>query len=189
MTSQNKENKKKISKEKDGKEAKQPEITKGVKEDHNNDDLIIGYKEEIHDLNEKLLRAAAEGENIRNRYEKQLEETRSYAVSNFAKDMLGVLDNLSRALEYVQQDLGAEEQSFVEGVKMTKAELLKTLSKNGIEAISPQIGDKFDYNFHHAISQVKESGKENGCILAVMQEGYKMQDRLLRPASVAVAKE
>ena len=145
-------------------------------------------KHQIEVLQDKLLRVAAENENIRRRYEKQLDETREYSVISFAKDLMSVMDNLSRALDHKPSDLDEHMRNFVAGVEMTKTELSNVFAKHGVEEISPEIGGKFDYNLHHAISQMASDEHPQGSVLQLMQVGYKIKDRLLRPAAVSVVK-
>lgn len=152
------------------------------------EDKTLALKEEISDLTDKLLRQAAEAENVRKRYEKQIEEAKIYAIGNFAKDMISVMDNLARALEHTPQELTNEMKNILTGVDMTKQELSNIFTKYKMKAISPGIGDKFDYNLHSAVSQVATNDHKEGTILHVMQIGYMIEERLLRPAMVTVTK-
>ena len=151
-------------------------------------DEILALKEEISDLTDKLLRNAADAENVRKRCEKQLEEAKIYAIGNFAKDMLSVMDNLSRALEHKPQEMSNEVKNILMGVEMTKQEMINIFIKYKMNAISPSIGDKFDYNLHSAVAQVATNDHPEGTILSVMQAGYMIDGRLLRPAMVTVSK-
>jgi molecular chaperone GrpE len=150
---------------------------------------VESLKEEIEMLNDKILRLSAENENMRRRYENQLSDGREYAVAGLVKDMLSPMDNLSRALSHLPENIDDETKNLIAGVKMTRDEFLKVFSKNKVEQITPEIGDKFDYNLHHAISQIETKEYPTGTILGIMQEGYKIKDRLLRPAAVSVSKE
>ena len=149
---------------------------------------ILALKEEISDLTDKLLRNAADAENVRKRLEKQVEEAKIYAIGNFAKDMLSVMDNLSRALEHKPQEMSQEVQNILMGVEMTKQEMTNIFVKYKMSAISPSIGDKFDYNLHSAVAQVATNDHPEGTILSIMQVGYAIDGRLLRPAMVTVSK-
>jgi molecular chaperone GrpE len=151
-------------------------------------DEVLALKEEISDLTDKLLRNAADAENVRKRYEKQLEEAKTYAIGNFAKDMISVMDNLSRALAHQPQGMSNEMNNILMGVEMTKQEMTNIFTKYKMRAISPGIGDKFDYNLHSAVAQVATNDHPEGTILSVMQEGYMIDGRLLRPAMVTVSK-
>lgn len=172
---------------------------------HNEEDKVEeeqpvteGKDEEIHvessettlgEIQEKLVRQIAETENLRRRYEKQLTEAREYSVVNFAKDLLVVVDNLQRVLDHEITDTNDEVKSLIEGVKMTYDELYKVFEKNGISELKPQIGDEFDYNVHYAISYEATNSLAPNQIADIMQCGYKIKDRLLRPAIVTVAKQ
>lgn len=153
---------------------------------------VIKLKNQLEILQDKLLRSVAEAENTRKRLEKSRDDARDYSVVSFAKDILTVNDNLSRALEYKPQNLEGEAANIIAGViagvEMTLAELAKIFKKHNIESIEPKIGEAFDYNIHNAISQIDSDEYESGSIVAVMQVGYKIKDRLLRPATVQVAK-
>ena len=143
---------------------------------------------QISELNDRLLRSIAENENLRKRYEKQLEDTGTYAVTNFAKDLISIIDNLDRAIQFKPEGLSPEMEQFFNGVLMTHKELCQVFAKNHITVIAPNPGDRFDYNHHFAISQVEDSPYSQDTIVGLMQVGYKIKDRLIRPASVSVAK-
>ena len=159
-----------------------------AQEDTKNQDEILALKEEVSDLTDKLLRNAADAENVRKRYEKQLDEAKIYAIGNFAKDMLAVMDNLSRALDHKPQEINVEVKNIFMGVEMTHQEMTNIFTKYKMSAISPSIGDKFDYNLHSAVAQVATSDHSEGTILGIMQVGYAIDGRLLRPAMVTVSK-
>lgn len=152
-------------------------------------ELIQNLSEEIKTLQDKVLRSIAESENIRSRMNKTIEETREYSITNFAKDLMPVVDNLSMTLDHLPETMDETTKVIVEGVKMTKHELEAVLKKHGIESIEPQKGDNFDYNNHHAISQLVTDKHKEGTIVSTMQVGYRIKDRLIRPASVVVAKK
>ncbi|MCP5369956.1 MAG: nucleotide exchange factor GrpE [Rickettsiaceae bacterium] len=143
---------------------------------------------ENQELKDKLLRQIAETENVRVRNLKTLKEARDYAVTEFAKDMVIVMDNLSRALEHIPEEMDELVTNIVQGIKMTHNSLENTFKKHGIDIIAPKSGDKFDYTQHHAISQQQIEGSDPDLIVEVMQCGYQIKDRLLRPASVVVSK-
>ncbi len=152
-------------------------------------DAIALMQEQVASLQDKLLRNMAELENIRNRNAKALDESRQYAITAFAKDLVPVFDNIARAMDHVPNDLSDEIKSFVEGIQMTSDEFHNALKKHGINCIKPSKGEKFDYNKHNAISQIVTDEVEPGTIVDTMQVGYQIHDRLLRPASVCVAKK
>jgi molecular chaperone GrpE len=143
------------------------------------------------DLKDRVLRTMAEMENLRRRTEKEVRDARQYAVSGFARDMLVVSDNLRRALEAVSEETraAADEamRSLIEGVEMTEREMLNQLEKNGVKRIDPA-GEKFDPNFHQAMFEVPNSEVPNNTVVQVMQAGYVIGERVLRPALVGVSK-
>jgi len=151
-------------------------------------ELINNLTEEIKLMQDKLLRAVAESENIRNRMNKKVEEARDFSIIGFTKDLLPVIDNFSRALSHVPENINNDTKIIIDGVSMIKDDLISIFKKHGIESIEPKEGEGFDYNHHHAISQVVTDQYEEGTIVSTMQVGYKIKDRLIRPASVAVAK-
>ena len=155
------------------------------------DEEILTPEKEIADLKDRLLRALADVENTRRRSTRDNEETRKYAASGFAKDLLNVSDNLRRALETVGDELGKSDdvvKNLVLGIEMVEKELLMAFERQGISKIDP-LGEPFDHKFHQAMYEKPDTGFANGIVVEVMQAGYTMHDRLLRPAMVAVAKE
>ena len=168
---------------------KQDNSPEETKKDANKEQKSVEQLEHhIEDLSDRLLRTMAENENMRKRYEKQLDDMRDYSISNFAKDLISVVDNLERALKFVPESISPEHKSLLSGVELTLKELAGIFHKNGIEAIEPHAGDKFDYNLHFAISKVESEEHNPDTIVGLMQVGYKIKDRLLRPAAVSVAK-
>jgi molecular chaperone GrpE len=150
---------------------------------------VEALKLQIVDLQDKLLRSNAENENMRRRYEKQIDETRDYSIANLCRDLISVMDNLSRALAHKPKDLDEHMQNFISGVEMTKTELGGVFAKYGIEEIAPGVGEKFDYNSHHAIAKIVSDEHPESTVLQLMQTGYRIKDRLLRAAAVSVAKK
>jgi len=144
---------------------------------------------EVEHLKDQMLRAMAEAENTRRRLNKELDETRKYAVSNFAKEMLGVADNFRRALEAVPKEgaNGETLKQLVAGVEATERQLLATFEKFGIKKINP-MGQPFDPHFHRVMMEIDDPAHPAGTVVQVMQEGFVIQDRLLREALVAVSK-
>ena len=144
---------------------------------------------EIAELKDRMLRTAAEMENLRRRTQKDVADARNFSISKFARDILGVADNLRRAIEHV--DEGDKDQSglksLVEGVEMTERELLSALEKNGVKRISPE-NEKFDPNFHQAMFEVPNPEVPNNTVVQVVQVGYIIGERVLRPAMVGVSK-
>lgn len=145
--------------------------------------------EENKQLKDQLLRAIAEMENVRKRAERDVQDARKYAVTGFARDLVNVLENLQLALLNIPpEDRKNDEKlaTLAEGVEMTAQELLRVFQNQGIQRISPQ-GEKFDHNFHQAVAQVEDNTKDPGTVVQVLQAGYVIHDRLLRPAMVTVA--
>ncbi len=141
-------------------------------------------------LKEQLLRALADAENARRRAKKDVEDARNYAISRFAQDLLGVADNLSRALENIPADKRESDdavKAIAEGIEMTAREFETALGRHGITRIDP-LGEKFDYNLHQALFETAETDQPDGTVVQVFQTGYRIGDRLLREAMVGVAK-
>jgi molecular chaperone GrpE len=143
------------------------------------------------EFKDKLLRTLAEMENLRKRTEREVLDARVYGIAGFARDVLAVADNMHRALEAIGPDLrdAAEPKmkALIEGVELTERELMKILEKNGVQKFSPQ-GEKFDPNFHQAMYEMPTSDQPPGQVAQVVQAGYMIGDRVLRPALVAVSK-
>jgi len=154
-------------------------------------DALAALEAEKTDLRDKLLRTLAEMENLRRRTERDVADARSYAVTNFARDMLNVADNVRRALESVSDEAraGAEGpfKALLEGIELTERDLLKTLERHGVKRLDPQ-GQKFDPNLHQAMFEVPNPDVPNGTVVQVVQSGYVIGGRVLRPALVGVAK-
>lgn len=153
--------------------------------------LKADYETKLQEMKDQLLRAVAETENVRRRASRDVEETGKYAVSGFARDMITVAENMFLALNAVPEDARKEEgllKTLSDGVDMTLRELLNAFEKHGIQRIDP-LGEKFDHNRHQAVSQVEDPEKEPNTVLHVMQAGYTIGDRLLRPAMVVVSKQ
>ena len=147
-------------------------------------DVLI---EENAELKDRLLRAVAEMENLRKRSERERTDAGKYAISNFARDMLVVGDNLARALETVQASESPSLQDLIEGVEMTQREMLNIFERHGIKKLEPQ-GERFDPNLHQAMFEVPDPSVPNGTVAQVVQAGYVIADRVLRPAMVGVTK-
>jgi len=145
---------------------------------------------EAADLKDKLLRALADLENLRRRSEREIKDAQTYGATRFARDMLSVADNLRRAVESAPEDVRAEgstAKAFLDGVEITERGLLQTLERHGVKPIEA-IGAKFDPNLHQAMFEVPNPDVPNGTVVQVMQTGYVIADRVLRPALVGVAK-
>ena len=146
--------------------------------------------EEIAELKDKLLRTLADMENLRRRSQKDREDAVKFSAANFARDMLSVADNLRRATESIPKEDevdGVSLAAFIEGISLTEKELISTLERHGIRKIEP-MGEKFDPKFHEAMYEVPSADAENGTVMQVVEAGYVIHDRLLRPAKVGIAK-
>jgi molecular chaperone GrpE len=139
-------------------------------------------------LREQVLRYAAEAENTRRRAEREMNDARAYAITKFARDLLGVADNLGRAMSAAPADGGdAAVKNFVVGVEMTEKELQGAFERNGLKKIEPGKGEKFDPHKHQAMMEQPGSDVAPGGIIQVLQPGYELLGRLVRPAMVVVA--
>jgi len=143
------------------------------------------------EMKDRLLRTLAEMENLRKRTEREVTDSRLYGIASFARDVLGVADNMRRALDAVAPELRASAEAgmkaLIEGVELTERELLKALEKNGVRQFTPQ-GEKFDPNVHQAMFEVPDPSVPAGSIVQVVQPGYMIGERVLRPALVGVSK-
>lgn len=152
---------------------------------------IAALEAEAADLRDRLLRSAAEMDNLRKRTEREIADTRSYAISGFARDMLVATDNLARALTAIPAEArGTADgtlKSLIEGIEMTEREMQRLLQKNGVSPILAE-GEKFDPHLHQAMFEVPDPSVPEGTIVQVVQAGYAIGERVLRPAMVGVAK-
>jgi molecular chaperone GrpE len=147
--------------------------------------------QESAELRDKMLRTLAEMENLRKRTSREVADARTYAISGFARDILEIADNLQRALDAVPAEAKASAdpglKALIEGVELTERSLLNTLEKNGVKKFDPS-GEKFDPNFQQAMYEVPDSSVPAGTVVQVVQAGYMIGERVLRPALVAVSK-
>jgi molecular chaperone GrpE len=142
------------------------------------------------DMRDRLLRTMADMENLRRRTEREKIDTARYGITNFARDVLTVGDNLRRTIEHLPAEAASQDpalKSFLEGVELTERELHKVLERHGVTKIEP-LGQRFDPNCHQAMFEVEDPSVPEGAVANVMQAGYVIGDRCLRPALVAVAK-
>ncbi|WP_291641302.1 nucleotide exchange factor GrpE [Bosea sp. (in: a-proteobacteria)] len=167
-----------------------PETEAQVETEGQAPDALAAALAERDDLKDKLLRTLAEMENLRRRTEREIADAKAYAVTSFARDMLGSADNLRRAIESVPTTAEAAAdtalKAVVEGVELTERELLKTLERHGVRRIEPQ-GEKFDPNLHQAMFEAPDESIAKGLVSKVVQTGYKIGERVLRPALVGVS--
>jgi molecular chaperone GrpE len=154
-------------------------------------DELSRLSAENAELKDRLLRALADAENTRRRAERDRHDASQYAVTKFARDILAVADNFARAIEAcpaeAKESASPQVKAVIEGVEATERQLLATLEQHGVKQIDTSDG-KFDPNFHQAIAEVSGEGKPPGSIVNVVQTGYVIGDRLLRPAMVTVAR-
>ena len=160
-----------------------------VPESNEADKKIAELEEKNSELNDKILRALAELDNVRKRSRDEMEKTAKFAISNFVSDLVVVTENFFMASENAPKDEIEKNpaiKNYADAIIMTEKELLKVLEKNQVKRIFP-INQQFDHNLHEAIAQV-DSEAEEGLVVKVIQAGYSIADRLIRPALVAVAK-
>lgn len=152
---------------------------------------LAAAREEAAAAKDRLLRLAAEMENLRKRTEREKAEATLYAATNFARDLLSVADNLGRALQSLtaeeRERAGEIERNLIAGVELTERELINIFQRHGIRKLET-VGQKFDPNFHQAVYEVPTKEKPPGTVMQEMQSGYAVGDRCLRPAMVGVAK-
>ena len=154
-------------------------------------DPLDVLREENAELRDRYLRLAAEMDNLRRRTERDVKDAKSYSVAGFARDMLAVSDNLRRAIEAIpaeaRQSGDAGYTTLVEGVEMTERAMLSALERHGVKKLEP-VGEKFDPNFHQAMFEVPNAEVPNNTVVQVVQAGFVIGERVLRPAMVGVAK-
>ena len=149
---------------------------------------IEALKLEVAALKDQALRYAADAENTKRRAEREMNDARAYAIQKFARDLLGVADNLSRATAHSPRDSqDAAVTNFIIGVEMTEKELLGAFERNGLKKIDPGKGEKFDPHLHQAVMEQPSDEVAAGGVIQVLQAGYELMGRLVRPAMVAVA--
>lgn len=144
-------------------------------------------EDELAELRDRHLRLAADFENFRRRALREREEAHQFGHQNLVKDLLGTVDNLARAIEHARQSDAADLEGLLQGVELVERELLATLSRHGLGVIRAE-GERFDPSLHEALAQVEDGSAEEGTVVQVLQPGYLLRDRLLRPARVVVSK-
>ena len=151
---------------------------------------VLELEEEIAKAKQDVLYAQADTQNVRRRLEKDAQDARAYAATNFARDILSVADNLERAMEAVPESIRNDDaaKGFVAGIEATQREIISVFERNGISRIEA-LGQTLDPNKHQAMVEVPSADAEPGTIIHEMQKGYMIKDRLLRPALVGVAKK
>ena len=154
------------------------------------EDLIEKLNEEITDLKDQRLRAIAELENFRKRAEKDQSDALKYGISNFAKEIINIRDNIERAQSSISEEAKNNEaiKSVIEGIDLIAQSVVSTFEKIGIKKIE-SLNEKFDHNLHQAMMEIEDNSKEPGTIVQEIQKGFLMKDRLLRPSLVGVSKK
>ena len=153
---------------------------------------IVDLETEIAELRDRALRAMAEADNTRKRASRDVAESRKYGATPLARDVLTVADNLGRALEAVPEVPREDDENLFNlraGVDMTRNELLQALERHGVKKVTPEPGERFDHNRHQAMFEVPTGDLAPGAVAQVVQDGYVIHDRLLRPALVGVARK
>lgn len=155
------------------------------------EEIISGLQAQVAELKDQALRAVAEAENVRRRAAREKLEASKYAIANLARDLLAVTDTLGRAIGSITEETSAAGgealKSLAEGMEITQRQLLGIFERHGITPINP-LGGKFDPNFHQAVFESPSEGQPDGVVIQVLQPGYVIGERLLRPAMVGVAK-
>ena len=147
-----------------------------------------GLQAENAELKDRLLRLAAEMENLKRRAERESNDARAYAIQKFARDLLGVSDNLARALQHAPRDDADQAvKNLIIGVELTEKELVNAFERNGLKRVAPAAGDKFDPNFHQAMMEQPSDALPGGAVINTLQAGYELFGRIVRPAMVVVA--
>ena len=160
-------------------------------EDENNSATISELEEKVLVLKDQLMRSLADGENLRKRTLKDIENSKKYSHISFVKDLVTSVDNFQRALKAVPEDkssLPEPIKNLIVGLEIVEKEILVTLEKHNVKLIDP-MGKKFDYNLHQAMFEVPTNEEEPGKVVEVSQKGYVLHDRLVRPAMVGISKK
>ena len=150
-------------------------------------DELEALRAERDEYKDRFVRALADAENTRKRADRDRREAENYGGSRLARDLLPVYDNLDRALQAIPEDQAEGNAALVEGIQLTKSELVSVFRKHGIEPVAPEIGDKFDPQAHQAMFEAPVPDTKAGEIIQVMTVGFYLHDRLLRPAQVGVS--
>ena len=155
------------------------------------EDPVAALVKEAAELKDRHLRTLAEMENLRRRTEREVADARTYGIANFARDILAVADNMDRALQALDAEIREKAEpgvkALLDGVELTERELIKVMEKHGIARLEPQ-GQKFDPNLHQAMFELPDPSVPAGTVVQVVQPGYTIAGRVLRPALVGIAK-
>lgn len=159
-------------------------MAEGLAEDFDELEMLRAERDELRD---RFMRALADAENARKRADRDRREAENYGGSKLARDMLPVFDALKRALDAAGDEVRAAAPALIEGVELTQRELLNVFARHGVHSIAPELGDKFDPQMHEAMFEAPVPGTQAGDIIQVMDQGFMLHDRLLRPAKVGVS--
>ena len=165
------------------------EMKKETESPETNKEELKKYQEEITALKDKCLRSYAETENIRRRSDKELQDARKFSITGVVKDLVNVIESLYRSTEHITEEDKEDEKvkKVVEGIELTRKELMSVLSKNNVKRVVPKVGDVFDHTVHQAISQIADNDHPKNSIIKIIQAGYLIEDRLIKPALVLVS--
>lgn len=151
-------------------------------------DELTRLQDEVAALKDQAMRFAAEAENTRRRAEREINDARAFAIQKFARDLMGVADNLSRALAHAPKDSHDPlARNLAVGLEMTQKELMSAFERNGLKRLAPQPGDKFDPHQHQAMTEQTSTTVAPGAVIEVLQDGYELFGRIVRPAMVVVS--
>ena len=164
-----------------------PEPDEAAQEDDQEVDPIAELTAERDEYRDRFMRAMADAENMRKRADRDRREAENYGGSKLARDMLPVFDNLKRAIEAITEEQREAQAALIEGIELTMRELTSVFNKHGIEVIAPEVGDAFDPQIHEAMFEAPAPNTKAGDIIQVMNVGFMIHDRLLRPAQVGVS--
>ena len=167
------------------------EVEKGEEEEEEEEEEDNDLEVKIKELKDQLMRTLADGENLRKRTLKEVEQAKKYSHISFVRDLVSSVDNLKRALDSIPEDksnLSEPIKNLILGLEIVEKEIVTTLEKNNIKQISP-LGEKFDYNFHQAMFEIPTTDCDPGLVVEVSQNGYLLYDRLVRPAMVGISKK
>jgi molecular chaperone GrpE len=163
----------------------QEKVLESIKEYQNK---IVDLEKQSQELQDNALRAMAEAENIKKRTEKEIQDIKKYALSSFVESLVPIIENMYRSTEHItdEQRKDINLLKVIEGIEMTQVDFIKILEKQGVKRIMPEHGDIFDHNLHQAISTISDKNVKPNSISKVIQAGYTINDRLIRPALVVV---
>jgi molecular chaperone GrpE len=156
-------------------------------EDAGADGELEKLRAERDEMRDRFMRSMADAENLRKRGERDRKDAENYGGSKLARDMLPVFDNLKRAVDTITEEQREAQAALIEGIELTMRELLNVFKKHGIDILAPEVGDQFDPNIHEAMFEAPLPGTTAGNIIQVMNVGFMIHDRLLRPAQVGVS--